>query len=60
MCYYPYKFFKSDSAVIVMVVAKHILNNIIELVGVFIQDIHKGILDLFLLEDLIMVGIKLS
>jgi hypothetical protein len=54
-----YKLLEGDLAVVVLVVAEHVLHHIVEFVGVLVQDLYQCCLYLLLVEGLAAVVVVL-
>lgn len=55
-----YELFHSDLAVVIAVIAEHVLHDVVELIGVLVQHLHQKLFDLFLLEHLVAVGVEMG
>jgi hypothetical protein len=55
-----YELFVGDPAVAVLVVAEDVLHDVVKFIRIFIEDLHQGLLYLFLLEALVLVGVELG
>lgn len=57
---YTYKLSISDPAVGIAIVSEHVLHHVVQLVGIFVQDLDQGLTYLLLLEIMVLVGVELG